>query len=35
MPTKREMTREDVKKDEKEIGKNIPREMIGLDTEDV
>lgn len=35
MPTKKEMTRKQVEDDEKEIGKNIPREMIGLDTEDV
>ncbi len=26
--------REQLKKDEKEIGKNIPDEMIGLDSED-
>ena len=36
MPRKRaEPTREDLKKDEREIGENIPDEMVGLDTEDV
>lgn len=33
MPADR--TREELKKDEKEIGKNIPEGMKGLDTEDV
>lgn len=33
MPADR--SREDLKKAEKEIGKNIPEEMKGLDTEDV
>ena len=30
-----EPTREDLRRDEKEIGANIPEEMVGLDTEDV
>ena len=35
-PTRpKEMTRKEIEEDEKEIGKNIPKEMIGLDTEDV
>lgn len=28
-------TREDMKRAQKEIGENIPEEMLGLDTEDV
>lgn len=28
-------TRDDMEKAERDVGKNIPREMIGLDTEDV
>jgi hypothetical protein len=33
MPRKK--TAEDMEKAEKEIGKNIPEEMKGLDTEDI
>ena len=35
VPTKRaERSREDLKKDERDIGANIPDEMVGLDSED-
>lgn len=35
MPRKKEPTREDILRAEREIGQNIPQEMLGLDTEDV
>lgn len=35
MPRKKEPTREDMLRAEKEIGENLPEEMKGLDTEDV
>lgn len=35
MRVKKDPTRDDMRRAEKEIGENIPDEMIGLDTEDV
>lgn len=33
--TRERRTREDLERAEREVGKNIPDEMVGLDTEDV